>query len=836
MSSVWTKRSALALAILASSACNSGGSGLAVASLTRPGDIAFACFDETTSSFLPTLAECAGVTGATSETLRMISFVVETTRGEVGAIDWQSTRAIDSNRVVPGFTFVRVGESPSAIIVPENDSRMTFVANYGSFSVQSLETAAFVPDAVQDVDDLLHPNTVLLPAGPSDLVYVDTGAARWLFAALPDAGAIAQIPVGADGSLGVPVLLAVTTTAPAQVAPAASPEFIERCPEGGLVRVATATPRIPVSMGAAAKPNQLDLVRRPGGLELVASDASLPIVHRFTVADAGLTELAGFNVAVPTIDVLSTPLVPATDATAPDPLTPSKQFVYAIDAIDRSVLVVDVDTGEVVPVTVGDRASDRVPFGVRAIGLGLLTPGYDLAADPTLIGRCDPANGADLRREDVGPTALRGVFVAVSTTDGFVSIVDVFDLDAQCRGTTACLGVGNANDEFVSIRRHRPRVGGYVVEGIQLSNALTFSFDANAGGIASSGKPSSGTGPGLVPIDDGIPATAFCPGDAIVRTDRGQMAPVLVSTGESAIEGQPLICVLDEPSAVRAQSWAATFEGGVPTAAGIRGRLVDAGGGVHRFDTEDATFCTGGAIGIDDIAASGLTATDPEFGYAGDMLVISADVPAQLAADPACADLVIPTDSTKRVRIAFEIREAHADHLVLGNFVPDSSFTLVSRLNQDPAGAFDLVRACFPALVSYDVRLRNAYLVSGSDTTPHHRIVDDGAGRCIVDVAGQPYDPASPDTARTFRALPGRPFVHPQVAFQISDFPVKSGVSARLGFQIIYAPPILRVDGGALEPTLEFNVADQRFYVVDSTSHAVSQFDVDPIASVDRVQ
>lgn len=834
MSSLWTKGRAVALLAIASAGCSGGGSGVAVASLTRPGDIAFACFDETTSSFLPTLAECAGVTGESKETLRMISFVVETTRGEVGAVDWQSAEAIDSNRVVPGFTFVRVGESPSAIVVPENDSRMTFVANYGSFSVQSLETAAFIPDAVQDVDDVLHPATVLLPAGPSDLAYVDTGTARWLFAALPDIGSIAQIPVNADGSLGIPVILAVATTLPAQVAAVAGPEFIERCPEGGFVRAATAAPRTPVALGAAAKPNQLDLVRRPSGIELVSSDAALPMMHRFTVSDAGLTEVTGFGVAVPTIEVLATPLVPETDAVAPTPLTPTKQFLYAIDAIDRSVLVVDVDTGAVVPVNVGDRASDRIPFGTRAVGLGLLTPGYDLASDPNLVSRCDPANGADTRREDTDPTSLRGVFVAVSATDGFVGIVDVFDLDAQCRGTTACSGVGNTNDEFVSIRRHRPRVGGLVVEPVQLSDALTFSYDSNAGGITSSGRAASG-GPGLAPIDDGLPATAFCPGDSGLTT-RGQLAPVLLSSGDAAIEGQPLICVLDEPSAVRSQTWAATFEGGVPTASGVRGRLVDAGGGVHRFDTEDATFCAWGALGTADVAASGLAATDPEFGYVGDMLVVTADVPVQLQADPACADLVIPDDSTRRIRIAFEVVEAHSDHLVLGNFVPDSSFTLASRLNQDPAGAFDLVRTCFPALVSYEVRIRGAYLVSGSDATPRHRVVDDGAGRCIVDVAGQPYDPASPDSARTFRALPGRPFVHPQVAFQISDFAVKSGISAQLTFQVVFAPPILRIDGGALEPTLEFNTADQRFYIVDSTSHAVTQFDIDPIASVDRIQ
>jgi len=834
MSSVRLLGRCTALSFVFALGCNSGQGGLAVASLTRPGDIAFACFDETTSSFLPTLAECAGVTGDNDETLHMISFVVETTRGEVGAVDWQSVRAIDSNRTVPGYTFVRVGEAPSAIIVPENDSRMTFVANYGSFSVQSLETAAFVPEAAQDVDDVLHPSLVTLPSGPSDLLYFESGGARWLVAPLPDLGSIAQIPVNADGSLGAPVVTAVSTTLPVQVAPVAGPEFIERCPEGSFVRPATAALRTPVSLGAVAKPGQVGLVTRAGSVEIVASDAALPVIHRFTVSAGGITEIPGFAVAVPTLDLIATPLVPDTDQVAPTPLSPSKQFVYAIDATDRSVLVVDVATGEVVPVNDGDRASDRVSLGSRSIGLEIFVPGYDLAADPTLVGRCDPANTAETRRDDATQTALRGVFVAASRVDGLVSIIDIFDMDAQCRGTVACGGAGNANDEIVSIRRHRPRLASLIVTPTTVVDSLSFSYDSNAGGLASTGRPTSGTGPALVPIDDGDAATAYCPGNA-GGAARGQMMTALVSTGDAAIEGQPLVCLLDDPNALRPQVWQAIYEGSVPTASGVRGRFVDASG-VHRFDTEDGAFCDWGVLGGADVTAAALAATDPESGYGGDMLVVESDVSPELASSDACSDLVIPTGSTRRIRIAFAILEAHTDHLVLGDFVPDSSFTLASRFNENPAGAFDLVRACFPSLVRYSVRIHGAYVVAGGDSVPRHRVIDGGAGRCVIDLANHPYDPAQPDSARAFRALPGRLFVHPQVAFQISDFAVPSGIPAVLTIRIVWPLRDLRLDGGVLEPALRFNPADQRAYIVDTASHAVTQWDLDPIVSVHRVQ
>lgn len=822
-------------ALSLAAACQPRTSSVVVPSLDKPGPGAFACYSTTTHSFVPTLAACDGVTTGSAD-LRILSFVLETSRGEIAVIDWHDNQAIDSDRRVPGFTFARVGESPSAIVIPEDDSRMTFVANYGSLSVQSIPTASFVPDAT--LDPALVPSTIPLPSGPTDLAYVDTGAGALLFAALPASEEIAVLAVGAtDGSLTLLGYLPADASIPSAVPAVASPDYLRLCRDDGFSRVAVAAPRAPVQLGSAARPTMLEVLTRANGdVELVATDTALPVLHRFLVTGAslaGVTPQANYTVGVPTLDVVATPLVPSTYAPAGTAQTATEQYLYAIDAIDRSVMVVDAATGGVLPVNVGPRPADRIPYEAGALTLEVLTPGYDPAADPTMDARCDPADPADARRTLASPTQLRGVFVSVALTDGTVGFVDVYDLDATCRGPTTCGGAANANDTLVYVHRHRPRASQVATAAPYVDGNLSFTFQGNAGRLAASGEPVV-TGPGLLPVDDGDPQQKLCPGTSTV-SGRGQMAVGLGASGDASVDGEPLICLLDDPAALRQQRWYALYEGSIPTAQGVRGRLVDAGGGVHRFQTEDATFCTWGVLGRADVSSAALGPNDPELGYGGDMLVITADLPPETVDDPACTGLALTTD-TRRIRIAFEILEAYQDELVLGDYILDQDYTQPSVLNADPANAFATVLNCFPQLVSYDVRVHGAYTVTSSVSTIRHRVVDDGSGRCVVDLAGQPFDPAEPDTARSFRALPGRNFIHPEVAFRISTYAVPSGISALLTFDVVGVPVPERVDIGLLGSALDYNPADQRLYAVDVSSHVVSAYGLDPISRAARVQ
>ena len=111
----------IAAAALAAGACKRTTGSVVVPSLSRPGPIAFACYSKSQAAFRPSLSACAGVIGASNEDLRVISFALESTRGEVAVIDWHDVRAVDSDRTVPGATFVRVGEVPSAIRAVDRD-------------------------------------------------------------------------------------------------------------------------------------------------------------------------------------------------------------------------------------------------------------------------------------------------------------------------------------------------------------------------------------------------------------------------------------------------------------------------------------------------------------------------------------------------------------------------------------------------------------------------------------------------------------------------------------------------------------------------------------------
>lgn len=816
------------------SACNSSSSSSTVPSLDRPTAISFACFDETAKAFRPTLGDCDGVTGADSETLHIVSFVLESVRGEVAAIDWNVERTIDTDRTVPGFTHFRVGEAPVAIVTPEAWSTFTFVANGGSYSVQSIETASFHPDATKDPS--ARPTTVTLPAPPADLVFVATATVKQLYVSMPTIGQLARIVVSDDGSLASPTYVALSASLPAVVPDPSDTPYRHVCPTDRFVRSPVPSTRAVSPSGLTAAPGQLTVVRRAGSIEIVASDASLPKLHRLAVDDSGATELPGYAVEVPTVDVLATPEVPSVALGASDPVGSLAQYLYAIDANDRSVLVVDAVGGAVLDVGVGSGPSDRVSLPAAAFALDILTPSFDLAADPALAERCDPADTTSSRRLDAGPISLAGVFVGAALVDGSVALIDVFDLDAACRGPTSCGGAGNSNDVDVSIARHRPRIGGLVDGSAGIATTLSFTLQGGGGRLATTGLQAVGEGPGLVPVEDTDPATDFCPG-VVASGTRGQMFAALNATGEPSVEGKPLFCLLDDPHALRTQRWTASFEGTLPAAQGVRGLLTEYVG-IPQFLVEDLDLCSAGVLGSADVAEAtnaGLPAGDPEEGYGGDLLVLTGEMPPSTADLESCADFLAESGG-RRIRIAFAIEEAYADHLVLGDFVPDGSYTLTSALNSNPTAVFARALSCFTENVAFEIRVRGAYVVVGGDSTPRHRVVGGVGGRCTIDFVGQPYDATQPDTARSFRALPGVTFIHPQVAFRISDYAVPSGVSAVLLFDVVDVPSLLRVDAGLFSTHAAFNPADQRLYVVDTTGIGVRPYALTPITAGNRVR
>src|SRR5690606_36501312 len=118
-------------------------------------------------------------------------------------------------------------------------------------------------------------------------------------------------------------------------------------------------------------------------------------------------ELDAINVGVPTRDVVLTPFVPARRGDTER----TERFLYAIDDINQSVLAVDYSDparasfGAVLSVSAGT-VPDRLLVPLPARAIEVVEPQW------TTTGPL-PGCGAD-----PAPSRLRGVFLAVATTDG----------------------------------------------------------------------------------------------------------------------------------------------------------------------------------------------------------------------------------------------------------------------------------------------------------------------------------------------------------------------------------------------------------------------------------
>ncbi|MBC7174121.1 MAG: hypothetical protein H5U40_16885, partial [Polyangiaceae bacterium] len=529
-----------------------------------------------------------------------------------------------------------------------------------------------------------------------------------------------------------------------------------------------------------------------------------PVIHRFEVGVAGAIALSGIDVGVPTLDVVATPPLAATLDIAPDEGPLDERFLYAIDATNGSVLVVDYSAGSpnfgaVLAVSFGAERSDRLAYREPARALSVITPELYRSEETTAL--CDPSDAGRAGKASTGQ--LRGVYLAVALETGAVAIVDIWDLEANCRGGENCENPRIRADDEVAIRRHRPRIASFVSDEARptVSGSPALSFETNPGILGVNGRPSTGSGPGLAQIDCG-----------------GFSSPMLQGFPSREDAQTSLICILDDPWAGANQRFTATFDGAIPFTSGGNGLLVN--DGTLRFEAPNAIFCNAGVLGRADVIASSLDpSVDPEAGYGGDQLELTGDLPPSTESKEECAAFDLEPGETflDRDPIRFQIIEARQDSLVLA-----------------PLGDTDeaLVRHCFPRATSYRVRVRDAYVVLSSSRAVAHRVVSD-SGACRVDTASFPVVPGDPNTYRNFRAIARRTFVHPLVAFQITDAganqdrPVDLDESSQLVFDVSRYPSKLAVTVGTLIESMRWNPTDDRLYVVDSGAFRVAQISTD---------
>lgn len=727
----------------------------------------------------------------------------------VASFGTSRVQAVPTDRLVPGA--LPTGAMPHDVILPgpptdiamAPDGNALFVAVPETRVPPELDDAGVPMDATMPVDAAPFdagaedggpdgssdgaPEDGSLEDADVDGGTVDAGGTEGE-GDLAAAGGVFMIPLDAEGRLGDPVPLDLH----AAVDPPDLRDLAELPPSAdvGVTELAcTPEPVAPPRPTAGLAPPEplpgMDMAQaHPVALEmdpftdiLLVADDRLPLIHRIDVSTTPPMALPPWSVGAPTRGLALTPPVPV----RPGEDAPGARYLFAIDDRDESVLVVDytegaASEGAVLPVSTSGSRTDRLmlPSGVTAIGI--LTPGYD-ALDPGAPGpRCTP--GSDLE-ENAGAPQLRGVFLAAGLSDGTLRIVDVHDLDLECRGFPDCAGLDE--DQAVFSRRHAPRIQQAPANSFILTSPPLFRFRGASSRVAPDGTMETGEAPGMIPFD-------ACP--------EGTRQAFPLDTGD------PVACVAADPWALRAQRWLAVWQGLIP-GTGNQGFLRQD----DSMDVPGGALCARGVVGSED------PPTDLPF-YPGDALVITASVPAEAPAD--CASL----EDLEGQDLAFRIRAVRQTGLDLAEPLGDYSL--------------DDVRRCFAQPVTFQVRTSGAFTVAGAVSGFLHRRRADQDGACVTDETRDPF--------LRGRALEGEPFQNTQLAFQIRpledtadalapDVPLElqldvGGASTtqhvQLGVRANVTVPVLPA-------AVEFNPVLGRLYVVDTANRGLLEIDPQPL-------
>ncbi len=744
----------------------------------RPGAIAFFCYDGVARRPVA-LTECED-RDLGDERYSLTALVSQTARGEVATVDLRVQSVLDSDVRVPGFTFVRVGEVPLDIELNDENPGVTYVAAFGSRRVEYYATARFREDI--DGRAIEQDGWVNLPDGPTDIELNEDGTE--LYATLPELGAIARIPVLPDGSLGdaeiLPLELPETLDAEL-VAESYDPE--ERiCAETTIPLPVPVSPRAPALAEALARPAQIVV----DGATLLIPDETQPLIHRFDISAEAPAALDPILTGSPVTELALTPELALGER-------PYSRFLYAIDT-DGAVLVLGEESVEggpstfrVLPVHQGDGAVDRIRLASRATALTVMTPGFEGGDECSLADILGTEASAN-----IGPSAMRGVFLAVGLANGLVQFVDIVDLDASCRGGDQVCSSGSRIDERdaqVYIRENAPRIGAFVTTGTTVSGDPAFEFEGAPGRIDAQGQGVPG-GPSLASLES-------CP-----DTMKG-IFPTATTEGDTSAR----ICATASPWAVRQEVWEARWEGVIPnTRTGFAYFAEEDGERVLRF--ESGRLCQRGVLGSENVSGLEGAAAD----YIGDQVAILSDPSSD---DAACERFILDSESGLRQDTA------------LLSIVRSEDNRVVIEAEEEVLSCFR--GALASTLLEVEVRSQSAYTVIGSTSGFVHSVSADEDGLCVV---------ADPD--RFPRAIEGRPFENPYVAFSIeSELQSGSEIDALLSFIVGSVPPALVADVGLRSNLARFSTlvrevvyspTDEHLYVLDSSGDALQEYSLYPLS------
>ncbi len=811
------RRGWLGLVLIAClTACNNQKPPAAPARFEQPNSVDFVCVvkDE-----VRPLAECPPA--LVDEDHVMHALVTQASRGEVAAVDFASSKVLDSRRDIPGFTFVPVGELPVAIVVPPNHPELSYVAEFGSRDVRVLRTQELVTplnagDAEVQVVPLTAPSASgSVAAAPTRMLLAPDENA--LIVAVPDQGRVMWLPIlrcADDGDTSCDDYGRIDTDNIASIDLAASTDRIAQppapakaaAPYGKLCGFPQATPA--TAPDVTLSDEMLDHAPRPSGLALDAfcigdsactrrilvSDEALPLIHAIDLdaiapgTDGSDGLLAPIVTGVATRAVAVTPHVPVTVGN--DEAT---QYVYAIDATDGSVLVTENDrliNVNAAPSARPDRIelTDWLDVGTppAAAALTVLHPSFnvDEPVGQYVFGGAAPANSNtpdryctdDENHPEEDPARLRGVFLAIATTDGSVRIVDVHDMELFDAGAKGGDGEGDAcrkcpNDVRAPavLRNHERLQGNFITEEGEDVQQLTpevgtfaFAVDGLLFNVRPDGTSGSPDAPSLDCMACERNQSVVFPEPAEDSDDEEGSTDVDGGTAlgfdRCAGATPALLCAGADPWKVSVNSWAATYESAIPGAAGSDAVFIAPGDPANLTGSPEVLaptdFCSVGVLGDDAIAAA----------YTGDECNAEADPPTgdqiqittPLLGDVGLDQLKAGEDVLKMCDAArealkddatlaprFAIRRAYRDRLVIEEGLLQPVGTLRTYK--------DLQQCLGDRPMTYFVRTRDSFLVAQHLNGLPQTVAPDGAGRCVVEKGADPLARGRARLGCTFR-------------------------------------------------------------------------------------
>ncbi len=503
-------------------------------------------------------------------------------------------------------------------------------------------------------------------------------------------------------------------------------------------------------------------------------------------------------------------------ATTSAPTAKLKRYVYAIDVEDGSTMAFDVSEGATSryplqrshPEWNPFQAPDRIKYTAPAQDLLVLTrdlPAANPATGTASAGiRCSPESGlplcaatssppstCDLRtlyrtsgcvddqyfaahpteqaqnqctyQSGAGPNLLRGTFGFVLLSSGQIGVVDIDDLDADCRApqdlspSAGCgdrKGTGLASTREVScnvVEANAPRSAQYAVVDERVGHhapgltSLPLLYDKTGALIASDATTDSrGSLPfmvGTAPSNGGAPPPLAVGSNLEVLRDSGEGTESRSSNQEGTKAETQLRYALamnvEDPRVhVGDQNWVVAWEGGVADYSRRLTNLRLAPGGSPDDGLRDPNgrYCDAGIQSReavrDLLVAQGATPdeADTQSGGAADYVQITSPIPPENDAYwganggecgyAVCSGL-FGTPDVPRPERDMRIREAYQDRLLLELRVQETGLST------------DKLKCCFPSDVTFYVRGGSQWIVQGDQAGfLHHVIADPATGAC----------------------------------------------------------------------------------------------------------